>query len=178
MRISGEQRSRQGGLSGPQSTSQHRRRCKNPVEFNLDEKTKDRTVIWVFPGHTELPCCTHSQHPYLQSFTANNAQWGTGVFLICTRYHKTVTFKIFSSSGFFTKDCKKTSRGRIIDFHSVMKLHMHFYRSSRLSVFPFSLHHRGKLSYFTGAYCKSDKFSQSGWRLEVEKPSGKYRKCN
>lgn len=100
--------------------------------------------------------------------------WG---LLICTRHHKTVAFKAFSS-GFFTKDCKKTSRGRIIDFYFVMKLHMQFYRSSSLPVFPFSLCHRGKLSYFTRAYCKSDKFSQSGWRMEVEKPSGKYIKCN
>lgn len=75
-------------------------------------------------------------------------------------------------------NCKKMSRGRIIDFYFVMKLHMQFYRSSRLPVFPFSLCHRGKLSYFTRAYCKSDKFSQSARRMEMEKPSGKYIKCN
>lgn len=69
-----------GGIVRPPKHLPAQTKMQNPVEFILDEKTKDCTAIWVFPGHTELPCSTHSQHPYLQSSTANNVQWDTGVF--------------------------------------------------------------------------------------------------
>lgn len=81
MTASGEQRSRQGGgIVRPPKHLPAQMKTQNPVEFILDEEAKDRTALWVLSGHTKLPCCAHSQHPYLQSFTVSNVQWGTGVF--------------------------------------------------------------------------------------------------
>lgn len=43
-------------------------------------------------------------------------------------------------------------------------------------LFLFRLSHLRRLSYFTGPYCKSDRLGQSGWGMEVKKPSGKIYK--